>query len=83
MNILYFCKLEMRYCSEHAPRTGEWNVNLNKNTSENAALNKMFHPDERAPSFIFKQLFYYVLSSGEKSSGNAKFLLKWKVGGKR
>ena len=44
----------MRYCSEDAPRTGERKVNLNKNTSENAALNKMFHPDERAPSFIFK-----------------------------
>ena len=39
-----------------APRTGERNVNLNKNTSENAGLNKMFHPDERAPSFIFKQI---------------------------
>ena len=46
----------MRYCSEDAPRTGEQNVNLNKNTSENAALNKMFHPDECAPSFIFKQI---------------------------
>ena len=45
----------MRYCSEDAPRTAERNVNLNQNTSENAALNKMFHPDERAPSFIFKQ----------------------------
>ena len=28
----------------------ERNVNVNKNTSENAALNKMFYPDERAPS---------------------------------
>ena len=45
----------MRYCSDDALRTGERNVNLNKNTSENAALNKMFHSDERAPSFIFKQ----------------------------
>ena len=44
----------MRYYSEDAPRTGEQNVNLNKNTLENAALNKMFHPDERAPSFVFK-----------------------------
>ena len=44
----------MRYCSEDAPRTGERNVNLNKNTSENTALNKMFNPDERAPTFIFK-----------------------------
>ena len=47
----------MRYCSEDVPRTGERNVNLNKNTSENAALNKIFHPDERASSFIFKQTF--------------------------
>ena len=45
----------MRYFSEDAPRTGERNVNLNKNTSENAALNKMFHLDGRTPSFIFKQ----------------------------
>ena len=45
----------MRYCSEDAPRTGERNVNLNKNTLENAGLNKMFNRDERAPSFIFKQ----------------------------
>ena len=55
---LYFCKQEMRYCSEDAPRTGERNVNLNKKTSENAALNKMFHSDERAPSFIFKHNNY-------------------------
>ena len=54
---LYFCKQEMRYCSEDAPRTGERNVNCNKKTtSENVVLNKMFHPDERAPSFIFKHL---------------------------
>ena len=47
----------MRYCSEDAPRTGERNVNCNKKTtSENVVLNKMFHPDERAPSFIFKQI---------------------------
>ena len=53
---LYFCKQEMRYCSEDAPRTGERNVNCNKKTtSENVVLNKMFHPDERAPSFIFRQ----------------------------
>ena len=45
----------MRYCSEDAPRTGERNVNFNKTTSENAVLNKMCKPDERAPSFIFKQ----------------------------
>ena len=45
----------MRYCCEDAPWTGERNVNLNKNTSENAALNKMFKPDERAPCFIFNQ----------------------------
>ena len=32
----------MRYCSEDAPRTGEKNVNLNKNTSKNTALNKIF-----------------------------------------
>ena len=30
----------MRYCSEDAPQTGKRNVNLNKNTSQNAALNK-------------------------------------------
>ena len=55
---LYFCKQEMRYCSEDAPRTGERNVNCNKKTtSENVVLNKMFHPDERAPSFIFKKIF--------------------------
>ena len=30
----------MRYCSDEAPRTGERNVNLNKNnTSENVASN--------------------------------------------
>ena len=46
----------MRYCSEDAPRTGERNVNLNKNTSENAVSNKMFHPNERAPSFLFKKI---------------------------
>ena len=45
----------MRYCSEDAPRTGERNVNFNKTTSENAVLNKMCKPDERAPSFIFIQ----------------------------
>ena len=44
----------MCYCSEDAPRTGERNVNFNKTTSENAVLNKMCKPDERAPSFIFK-----------------------------
>ena len=44
----------MRYCSDDAPRTGERNVNLNKNTSENVVYDKMFHSDERAPSFIFK-----------------------------
>ena len=46
----------MRYCSEDAPRTEERNVNFNKTTSENAVLNKMCKPDERAPSFIFKQI---------------------------
>ena len=51
---LYFCKQEMRYCSEDAPRTGKRNVNCNKKTtSENVVLNKMFHPDERAPSYHF------------------------------
>ena len=40
----------MRYCFEDAPRIGKRNVKLNKNTSENAALNKMFHLNERAPS---------------------------------
>ena len=34
--ISIFANKEMRYCSEDAPRTGERNVNLNKNTSENA-----------------------------------------------
>ena len=39
---LYFCKQEMRYCSEDAPRTGERNVNCNKKTtSENVVLNKI------------------------------------------
>ena len=53
----------MRCCSEDAPRTGKRNVNLNKNASENAALNKMFYPDERAPSFIFKHFsFCYYIS---------------------
>ena len=33
----------MRYCSDDAYRT---------------ALNKMFHPDKRAPSFIFKQVLF-------------------------
>ena len=37
-----FCKQEMRYCSDDAPWTGERNVNLNKNTSENVASNKAF-----------------------------------------
>ena len=46
----------MCYCFEDAPQTGERNVNLNKNTSENAAVNKMFHRDEQAHSFIFKLL---------------------------
>ena len=31
----------MRYPSEDAPRTGERNVKLNKNTSENDATNKI------------------------------------------
>ena len=44
----------MRYCSDDAYRTGERNVDLNKNTSKNAASNKMFHPNEQATSFIFK-----------------------------
>ena len=46
----------MCYCSEDDPRTAEQNLNLNKTTAKNAALNKMFHPDEQAPSFIFKQM---------------------------
>ena len=50
----------MRYCSEDAPRTEERNVNFNKTTSENAVLNKMCKPDERAPSFIFIQKKSYV-----------------------
>ena len=49
----YFGKQEMFYCSDDAPRTWERNVNLNKNTSENVALNKMFHPDERVLNFVF------------------------------
>ena len=51
--VFHFCKEEMRYSSEDAPRTGERNVNLNKNTSENITLN-MSYPDERAPNFILK-----------------------------
>ena len=51
-----FYKQEMRYCSDDAPRTWERNVKLNKNTSENVASNTGFHPDKRAPSFIFKQV---------------------------
>ena len=46
----------MRYCSDDVPRTGERNVNLDKNTSENAALKKVFRSDEQVPSFIFKLL---------------------------
>ena len=53
----------MRYCSEDAPRTEERSVNLNKNTSENAALNEMFHPDLRALSFIFKYVFIVGVAS--------------------
>ena len=46
----------MLYWSDDAPQTGKRNVNLYKNsTSENVASNEMFHRDERAPSFIFKQ----------------------------
>ena len=33
----------MRYCPEDAPRTGERNVNLDKNTSESAALNNIIN----------------------------------------
>ena len=50
----HLCKQEMRMCSDDAPRTRERNVNF-KTTSENLASNKIFHPDERAPSFILKQ----------------------------
>ena len=32
--------------AEDAPRTGERNVNLNENTSENAAVNKNIHPNK-------------------------------------
>ena len=42
----------MRYCSEDAPRTGERNVNLNKNTSENAASNKTLVLDAMYDKFI-------------------------------
>ena len=73
----------MRYCSEDASRTGERNVNCNKKTtSENVVLNKMFHPDERAPSFIFKQiidwyLVNYLLLDPSKTDGkNVSFALK-------
>ena len=48
----------MHFCSGDAPRSGERNVNLNKNSLENVASNEMFHPHERAPSFIFKQMLY-------------------------
>ena len=53
---VYFCKQEMRCCSEDAPRTGEQNVSLSKNTPKNVALNKIFHPDEEALSFIFIEM---------------------------
>ena len=46
----------MHYCSDDAPWTGERNVDLNKNASENVASNKMLHLNERALSFIFKQI---------------------------
>ena len=46
----------MRYCFDEAPRTGKRNLNLNKNKLEDIASNKMFHSDERAFSFIFKQI---------------------------
>ena len=36
----HFCKQEMRNCSDDSPRTGQRNVQLNKNTSENVAFNK-------------------------------------------
>ena len=42
----------MRYCSEDASRTGERNANLNKNTSENAALNKTLVLDAMYDKFI-------------------------------
>ena len=63
----------MRYCSEDAPRTGERNVNLNKNTSENTALNKMFNPDERSPSFIF--ILKYFLESGDIATSHYSYTL--------
>ena len=47
----------MCYYFNDATRTGERNAYLNKNnTSENVASNEMFYPDERTPSFIFKQI---------------------------
>ena len=50
----------MRYLYDDAPRTVEQSVNLNKNTLENVALNRMFHPDDRTPSFIFNE--YHCIS---------------------
>ena len=67
-----FCKQEMRYCSDDATRTEERNVNLNKNTSENAALNKIFHSDERAPSVISKNLFVLMLKPSNDRHGKTE-----------
>ena len=37
----HFCKQEICCCSDDASRTGEQNVNLDKNALENVASNKM------------------------------------------
>ena len=49
----------MRYCSEDAPRARERNVNLNKNASKNAALNKM-----SVPRRIFHQIAVKIFFFG-------------------
>ena len=55
----------MRYCFDDAPRTGEQNVYLNKNTWENVASNKIQHllasvseTDNRVFITLNNQMFY-------------------------
>ena len=64
----------MRYCSEDAPRTGERNVNLNKNTSENDALNKIFYSSnifnkfERSCICATQKNYFFEFKFGKKTS---------------
>ena len=60
----------MRYCSEDAPRTGERNVNFNKTTLENAVLNKMCKPDERASSLFSNKSKKITEEQFRKNQGN-------------